>query len=140
MNLHTSRILFQKDSGCKCQCTRAVYIEISLISWNLLTGPKHLGSIVRNMVSSEGGSATCRSFHASMDKIKADIHQITKKWNWKWIFIHQGYFFRKIPAVNASAPKYVHLQDWSLKIRHNIKMFRPKYWNIMQEQTQVNKT
>ena len=56
-------------------------------------------------------------FHAIMDKIEADIFQSAKKWNWKRIFIHQGYFFRKIPAINTSfAPKYVHLQGWSLTL------------------------
>ena len=30
--------------------------------------------------------------------------------------MHQGYFFRKIPAINASfTPKYMHLQVWSWK-------------------------
>ena len=42
--------------------------------------------------------------------------------------MYQGYFFRKIPALNAGfAPKGVHLQDWSLKLGQNIKMFQPKY-------------
>ena len=30
-----------------------------------------------------------------MDKIETDILQIEKKFNWKWIFIYQEYFFQK---------------------------------------------
>ena len=90
--------------------TRAVYIEISLVSWNLPNGPKHRGSILKNMASSEGDQLLAGAFHAIMGKIEAGILQIAKKWNWKWIFMYQGYFFRKIPATNASfAPKYMHL-------------------------------
>ena len=74
--------------------TRAV-IEISLVSWNLPNGPKHRRSILRNMASSEGNQSLARAFHSIMDKIEVDILQIAKKWNWKWIFIHQGYFFQK---------------------------------------------
>ena len=38
--------------------------------------------------------------------------------------MYQGYFFRKIPAINASfAPKYLHPEGWSLKFGQNIKMF-----------------
>ena len=63
------------------------------------------------MASSEGGQLIAGAFHGIMDKIEADILQTAKKWNWKWIFIDQGYFFRKIPAINASfAPEYVFLQ------------------------------
>ena len=54
--------------------------------------------------------------------------------------MYQGYFFRKIPAINTSfAPKYAHLQGWPLKFLQDVKIFQPKYWNAMQEQTQVNK-
>ena len=53
----------------------------------------------------------------------------------------QVYFFRKVPAINATfPPTYVHLQVWSLKLEQNIKIFGPKFSNGMQEQTQVNKT
>ena len=54
------------------------------------------------MASFEGDQPLARAFHAIMDEIEADILQIAKKWNWKWIFIHQGYFFRKIPTINTS--------------------------------------
>ena len=92
------------------------------------------------MASSEGDQRLAGSFYAIMDKIEADILQIAKKWNWKWIFIHQGYFFRKILAINASfEPKYMHLNGWSLKFGENVIMFQLKYWNTMQEQTQIYK-
>ena len=35
------------------------------------------------MASSEGDPLLAGAFHAILDKIKADILQITKKWNWK---------------------------------------------------------
>ena len=93
------------------------------------------------MAGSEGDQLFAKAFHAIMDKTAPEILQIAKKWNWKWIFIHQGYFFRKISAINASfAPTYVHLHGCSLNFGQNIKVFQPKYWNVMQEQTQVNKT
>ena len=92
--------------------TQTVYIEISKAQ----NSPKHRGSIFRNMASSEGNQLLAGAFHAIMDKIEAHILQTAKKWNWKRIFMHRGYFFRKIPAINATfAPKYMHLQDWSLK-------------------------
>ena len=73
------------------------------------------------MASSEGNQLLAGAFHAT------DILQITKKWNWKCIFIHQGYFFRKIPAINAKfAPKCIHFQGWSPKFGQNVKMFQPK--------------
>ena len=120
--------------------TWAVYIETPWVSWGIL-GPKHRGSILKNnMAGSEENQLLAGAFHAIMGKIEAGILQIAKKWNWKWIFMYQGYFFRKIPAINASfAPKYVHLQGWPLKFRQEVKIFQPKYWNAMQEQTQVNK-
>ena len=77
--------------------TRDVYIEISLVSWNLPNGPKHWGSILRNMASSEGDQLLKGAFHAILDKIEADILQIAKKWNGLWIFTHQRYFFQKNP-------------------------------------------
>ena len=63
------------------------------------------------MASSEGNKLLAGASYVIMDKTEADILQITKNWNWKWIFIHQGNFSGKIPAINASfAQKYVHLQ------------------------------
>ena len=59
--------------------TRAVYIQISLVSWNLPNGPKQQGSILRNMSSSEADQLLAGAFHAIMNKIEADILQITKK-------------------------------------------------------------
>ena len=53
------------------------------------------------IISSEGDQLLAGAFHAIMEKIEADILQIAKKWNWKWIFIHQGYFFRKIQAIKC---------------------------------------
>ena len=58
------------------------------------------------MASAEGDQLLARDFDAIMDTIQANVLQTAKKWNWKWIFIRQEYFFRKIPAINASfAPR-----------------------------------
>ena len=53
--------------------TRAAYIEISLVSWNLLNDPKHQGSILKNMASLEGDQLLAGAIHATMDKTEADI-------------------------------------------------------------------
>ena len=58
-------------------------MEISLVSRNLPNGPKHRGSILKNITSSEGDQPLAKAFYAIMDKIKADILQNQKKWNWK---------------------------------------------------------
>ena len=92
------------------------------VCWNLLNGPKHRGSILKNMASSEGYQLLVWAFHAIIDKIAVDIFQIANKWNWRWTFIYQGYVFRKILAINASfAIKYAHLLCWSLKFGQNCK-------------------
>ena len=78
--------------------TRPVYIEISIVSWSLPNGTKHLGLFLKNVASSKGDQLLTGAFHAIKDKTDADILQIAKKLNWKWIFIR-------------FALKYVHLQD-----------------------------
>ena len=59
--------------------TQAVYIEIPSVSWNLLNGQKHQGSILKNMASSEGNQLLAGAFHAIMGKIETGILQIVKK-------------------------------------------------------------
>ena len=121
--------------------TWAVHIEISLASWNLPNGPKHRGSILKNIASYESGQLLAGASRAIMRKIEADILQVATTGHGKLIFIRQGCFFRKILARNASfAPKYVHPQGWSLKFGQNVKMFQAKFWNRMQQYSQVNKT
>ena len=120
--------------------TWAIYKEISLISWNLPNGPKHRRSILKNMASSERDQLHAGAFHAIVEKIKVDILQIAKKWIWKLIFIYQGYFYRKIPAINASfAPKSVlHLHGWSLKFGQNCKDVGIKILKCDVNRAQVN--
>ena len=49
-------------------------------------------------------------FRGNLDETNTDIVQFMKRWNWKWIVKHQGYFCRKFAAINvSSAPKYKHL-------------------------------
>ena len=84
--------------------TRAVHIEICMLCWNLVNGPKYRGSFLDNMSCTKGNQLLEGDLHAIMDKIEADILQITKR-----------SFNRKIPATNgSSAPKPVPLQGWSL--------------------------
>ena len=92
------------------------------------------------MARSEEDQLLAGAFHAIMGKIEAGILQIAKKWNWKWISMYQGYFFKKILAIGASFTlKYMHLQGWPLMSGQDVKIFQPKYWIAIQEQTQVNK-
>ena len=58
---------------------RAVYIEIPWVSGNLPNAPKHRGSILKNIASSEGNQLLAGAFHAIMGKIEAGILQIAKK-------------------------------------------------------------
>ena len=64
----------------------------------------------------EGNKLFAGDLRANLDEINADMVQFTKRWNWKWIVEHQGYFCRMFAATSVSSlPKYVHLQGWSLK-------------------------
>ena len=73
------------------------------------------------------------------------IMWLYKDWSramiWKLIFIYQGYFYRKIPAINASfAPKSVlHLHGWSLKFGQNCKDVGNKILKCDVNKAQVNK-
>ena len=80
---------------------------------------------LRKITSSEGDQPLARAFRAIMDTMEADdILQIAEKCNWKYVFVHQGYFFRKIPTINVSfVPKNAQLEGWSRK-------FRPKYKDV----------
>ena len=54
--------------------------------------------------------------------------------------MYQGYFFRKIPATNASfAPKYAHLQGWPLKFGQDVKIFQPKIETRCKNKLKVTK-
>ena len=95
--------------------TRAVYIEICMLCWNLVNGPEHRGSFLDNKAWTKGNKLLQIYLHAILDKVEADILQIIKEWNRKRIVLQQGSFNRNIPDTNgSSAPQYVHLQDWSL--------------------------
>ena len=43
------------------------------------------------MTSSEGNQLLAGAFHAIMDEIDADILQIAKESNWKWIITHEAH-------------------------------------------------
>ena len=65
--------------------TRAVHIEICMLCWNLVNSPKHQGSFLDNMACTKGHQLLECELHVILDKIEADILQITKEWNRKWI-------------------------------------------------------
>ena len=52
--------------------TRAFYIEILMLSWNLQNGPKQLGSCLKNIASSEGDQLLGGEFGTIVNKIEAD--------------------------------------------------------------------
>ena len=56
-----------------------------MLYWNLVNSPKHRGSFIYNMSCTKGNQLLEGDLHAIMDKIEADILQITKEWNRKWI-------------------------------------------------------
>ena len=53
--------------------TWALYLEIFLVSWNLLHGPKHRGSIFKNMANSKKDHLLAGNVHTIIDKIDVDI-------------------------------------------------------------------
>ena len=70
----------------------------------------------KNVAFSEGNKLFAGDFRANLDERSDYLVQFTKRWNWKWIVQHQGYFCRKFAATNvSSASNCMHLQGWSLK-------------------------
>ena len=65
--------------------TRALQIEIFMLCWTLPSGPKHQGSLLKNMAFSEGNQLFAGDFHTLLDEINTSMLQFAKKWNWKWI-------------------------------------------------------
>ena len=63
--------------------TRAVHIEICMLRWNLANGPKHRGSFLDNIACTKENQLLEGDLHAILDKIEANILQITKEWNQK---------------------------------------------------------
>ena len=55
------------------------------------------------------------NIYAVLDETNADMVQFTK--------ILLGYFYRNLSATSvSSAPKYIHLQGWSLKVARVINL------------------
>ena len=65
------------------QETQAVHIEVRMLCWNLVKAPRHRGSFLDNMACTKGNQLLEGDLHAIVDKIEADILQITKEWNRK---------------------------------------------------------
>ena len=114
---------------------RNLFGTLKITEWT-----KTPGINIKNMASSEGDQALTGAFHAIMEKTEDDMLQIVKKWNWKWIFIHQGYFFTKVPTINSNfAPKHVHLQGSSLRLGQNCKDVPTKILKRNVNKTQFSK-
>ena len=107
---------------------RVGYIEISLVSWNVPNGPKHQGSILKNMASSEEGQLIGGAFHIIRDEIVAAMLQTAKKWNWKLIFTHQcnvlERFEQQLQVLHQSTCTFK-AGLWSLG--KTLKMFQPNF-------------
>ena len=56
-----------------------------MLCWNLVNDPKHWESFLDSMACTKENQPREGDLHAVMDKIEADILQITKQWNQKWI-------------------------------------------------------
>ena len=53
--------------------TRVVLIEISMLCWHLPSGPKHWGSLQKNMTFPEGNKLFASNFRANLDETNADM-------------------------------------------------------------------
>ena len=65
--------------------TWAVLTEISILCWNLPSGPKHRGSLPKNMAFPEGNKLFVGDLRANLDETNADMIQFIKRWKWNWI-------------------------------------------------------
>ena len=65
--------------------TRVVLTEIFMLCWNLPSGPRHRGSLQKNIAFPEESKLSAGDFRANLDETNADMVQFTKRWNWKWI-------------------------------------------------------
>ena len=84
--LLTFWVIYQSHSHKKLKHsleTRVIFIEISILCWNLPNGPKHWGTLQRNMAFPEGNKLFADYFCANLDETNIDMVQFAK--NWKWI-------------------------------------------------------
>ena len=58
---------------------RAVLIEISVLCWNLPSGPKHWGSVRKNIVFPKGNKLFAGDLRANLDETNAGMVQFTKR-------------------------------------------------------------
>ena len=93
-----------------------------MVSSNLSNGPKHRGSFLKDMASSEGVSylqelSMLLWINQRLIHFKLQSSGIENKSSYI-----NNIFLRGIQAMYASfAPKYLHLQDWYLEFEQNIK-------------------
>ena len=62
-----------------CLETRAVSMKISMLYSNFPSGPKHRGSLQKDMAFSEGNQLFAGDFPANMDERNADMVKFTKR-------------------------------------------------------------
>ena len=60
---------------------------ISVLCWNLTSGPEHRGSLQKKhyLAFPEGNKLFAGDLPANLDETNADMVHLTKRWNWKWI-------------------------------------------------------
>ena len=81
-------VIYQSHSHKKLKHgleTRAIFIEISILCWNLPNSPKHWGTLQKNMAFPEGNKLFAGDFCANLDEKNVDMVHFAKRWNWKWI-------------------------------------------------------
>ena len=70
----------ERQSGNMGHLNRNIYVML-----NLSSGPKHRGSLQKNMVFPERNNLLAGDFCANLNETKADMVLFTQRWNWKLI-------------------------------------------------------
>lgn len=87
-----------------------------MLCWNLGNDPKNWASVLKTVACTKGDQLLEGSFHSILDKIEANMLQITENWNWNKSpnvkDILKETFQLRIPALHQS----IHLRGWSLKL------------------------
>ena len=97
---------------------RTVFIEISMLSWNLPNGPKHRGPLLKKHGFLRRELAICRWFLSSSRRNKRWYASIYKEMELEMDFLRSRILLQKLPATTIdSTSKHVYLQGWSLKFK-----------------------
>ena len=114
----------QKDS----LKTRAVYIKVCMVCWNVASGPKHRG-LLQDMLSAKKDQPLEGDLHAVLNEIEADILQKYKKMIPKMVRLtsrnfqqkHSSYkcqFCTKVSASPRLVPQVYDKYGQNIKIKY----------------------